>query len=328
MDAVGTSRVRSTAKARIFINYRSSDAGWAVHLDNVLSARFGSDRVFRASRSIQPGEDFIDRILSAVESSKVLVAVVGPGWLNATDRTGGRALDNERDWVRREIAHALRQRVQVLPLLVDNTPPLGPGDLPDDIAALARCQYVRMNYRAAQADTQRVGDELVKLIPELGHTASRRKERRLLAAISMTLTVILVTGIAAWFTRDRPNSASLSLLPTSPPALASPPATAEPTRTRTPWIAVRPAQGGPTDPFQIKGAGFSPRQRVALSISTDNTWLDMDPAHTNDFGELVADFNPRTGTGKGRLTVGAHFIATNANNDRQFHVTAKYTVVG
>jgi hypothetical protein len=299
-------------RARVFINYRSSDAGWAVHLDNALSARFGADRVFRASRSIQPGEDFIDRILSTVEASNVLMAVIGPGWLAATDKDGVRALDNGGDWVRREIAHAFRRRVQVLPLLVDNAPPLEPAGLPDDIAQIARCQYLRINHRAVQTDTQRVGDELVKLIPELAVPAKRRGRLWLFAALAMAVAVLLVAGAVAWSGRSRPDSVAGSV--------ATPRAT--PSHAKPPWIVARPSQGGPTAPFQVKGDGFAARQRITLSISTGNDWIDIGTITTNEFGEFLADLDTKV-----RLTAGVHIIATDSNNDPRFHATTKYTVV-
>jgi len=60
----------STAPDRVFINYRNEDEPFgAVLVDHELSVRFGEDRVFRASRSIRPGEDFATAILSAVRRS-------------------------------------------------------------------------------------------------------------------------------------------------------------------------------------------------------------------------------------------------------------------
>jgi TIR domain-containing protein len=153
--------------ARVFINYRSCDAGWAVHLDKALATRFGGEAVFRASRSIRPSEDYIDRILSAVGGAQLLVAVIGPTWVAAEDGNGDRALDRDADWVRREIAHALRSRIRVLPVLVDATRPLEASALPDDIGQLARCQYVRLSYRTAEADVRHLVDEIQKLVPDM-----------------------------------------------------------------------------------------------------------------------------------------------------------------
>jgi hypothetical protein len=127
----------------VFISYRTSDSAWAVLLDKELSHQFGADQVFRASRSIPPSADFSDRIVDSVRRSSVLLAVIGPGWSAATDRDGRRRLDNEQDWVRREIAEAFTHDIPVVPVLVNDAPRLDPADLPVPIARLARCQYRR-----------------------------------------------------------------------------------------------------------------------------------------------------------------------------------------
>jgi hypothetical protein len=311
---------RVGSRAKIFINYRGSDAGWAVYLDNVLSTRFGADRVFRASRSIQPSEDFIDRILSTVEASKVLVAVIGPGWLAATDRTGRRALDGEDDWVRREIAYAFDKQVPVLPLLVDDTAPLRPDDLPHDIAQLARCQYLRMSYRSAETDTGRLSAELVGLVPELG--TGRRTRRIVLAAVALAVVLAVVAAVSfagrSWNGRDGTD------------AKASSSATANPSGTRSegvraPWIDVRPDQGSPTAPFEVHGHAFPPRQRVTISVWNNDDWHDVASTSTNEFGQFFTTIDPsRTGAA---LTPGDHMVLTNVNNDPRYNLRDRYTVV-
>jgi len=295
-------------RAKVFINYRGADAGWAVHLDNVLSTRFGADRVFRASRSIQPSEDFIDRILSTVEASKVLVAVVGSGWLAATDRSGRRALDNADDWVRREIAYAFAKQVPVLPLLVDDAPPLQPDDLPHDIAQLARCQYLRMSYRSAETDTGRLRAELVRLVPEL--RARRWTRPATVVAVSLAAVLAVAAGTASYTSRSGGGSESNG--PTASPSVEA----------RAPWINLRPEQGSRTAPFQVHGYGFPPRQRVTISISDDGGWTEMGSTSTNEFGEFFTTVDP-----KGVLTPGEHVVSTNVNNDSRYNVKFRYLVL-
>lgn len=155
----------------VFINYRGDAAAWAVVLDQALSDRFGADRVFRAPRSIRPSEDFIDRILRSVRSSSVLLAVIGPAWL-AVDGNGRRRIDDESDWVRREIAEAIAAGIPVVPVLTDNAPPLDSADLPANIASLGRYQYLRLHHRNTAYDLGRIADELASLAPGLVQSAS------------------------------------------------------------------------------------------------------------------------------------------------------------
>ncbi|WP_322754048.1 toll/interleukin-1 receptor domain-containing protein [Frankia sp. Cas3] len=150
---------------RIFVNYRGTGSAWAVLLDRELSARFGPDNVFRASRSIRPSEDFADRILETVRRSSVLLAIIGPDWLDVRSPDGTRRIDDEKDWVRREIAEALAWNVAIIPVLVDDVPRPVAAELPPELARLARCQYLRLNHRNAEYDLARLIQELRSLLP-------------------------------------------------------------------------------------------------------------------------------------------------------------------
>jgi hypothetical protein len=187
------------AECTVFINYRTEDEPFGAALvDHELSARFGSDQVFRASKSIRPGDDFAQAIIAAVRHAAALLVIIGPRWLTATDDSGQRRLDLSDDWVRLEIAEALRHRVRVIPLLVNVDMPL-PGDLPPDITALARCQYLRLHHRNSRHDINRLADELFDLIPELSRPARRRSGRRRvtsLAGLVVTVSAVVIFAVA------------------------------------------------------------------------------------------------------------------------------------
>jgi hypothetical protein len=50
--------------------------------------------------SIEPGLDFVAVLNEQVSQCDLLLAVIGRGWLNATDANGARRLDNSDDFVR------------------------------------------------------------------------------------------------------------------------------------------------------------------------------------------------------------------------------------
>jgi tetratricopeptide (TPR) repeat protein len=144
----------------VFINYRSKDSGsYAALLYLDLSRRFGEDMVFLDSESIPAGADFAAQLLSRVRRCRVLLAVIGPRWLVATDGAG-RPIDKPADWVRRELAEALSAGVRVIPVLTDGASMPAEGDLPTDIAALGRCQYRWLRHREATADLERLHTDL------------------------------------------------------------------------------------------------------------------------------------------------------------------------
>jgi hypothetical protein len=154
--------------ASVFINYRTGDEETAAALiERDLSGRFGPEQIFRDSKSIRPGEDFEQAILMAVRGSDVLLAVIGRRWLTAPDGHGGRALDHESDWTRREICEAFACGVRVIPVLVGGVGRLRADTLPPALQQLARCQYLRLDHRNVDVGLDRLTTTLVDLVPRL-----------------------------------------------------------------------------------------------------------------------------------------------------------------
>lgn len=105
--------------AGIFISYRRADAeGWAGRLSDSLKVELGRVNIFRDIDDIPPGVEFDTYIAEAVGSCDVLIALIGPRWLNVTDKSGQRRLDDPNDFIRLEIATALKRNVRVIPALV------------------------------------------------------------------------------------------------------------------------------------------------------------------------------------------------------------------
>src|SRR5688572_31262890 len=98
----------------IFVSYRREDsAGHAGRLFDRLVEQFGRERIFMDIDTIEPGEDFVTVIENAVSSCDILIAVIGRNWLTAGGTGTGR-LDNPNDFVRIEIAAALRRDIRVI----------------------------------------------------------------------------------------------------------------------------------------------------------------------------------------------------------------------
>jgi hypothetical protein len=108
-------------------------------LSDQLTTHFGPQIVFIDTESIQPGEDFIEAIEDAVGSCKILLAVIGQQWLTYADERG-RRLDNPRDFVRLEIAAAIKRGIRIIPITAQGANMPREQDLPDEIAPLARRQ--------------------------------------------------------------------------------------------------------------------------------------------------------------------------------------------
>jgi hypothetical protein len=124
--------------AGVFISYRREDSpGHAGRLYDRLAAKYGRDTVFRDIDAIRPGANFVERIDAAIDSSSALIAVIGPEWLDAANASGGRRLDDPRDWVRVEIATALAKKALVIPVLVESATMPSEDELPDLLKPLA-----------------------------------------------------------------------------------------------------------------------------------------------------------------------------------------------
>ncbi|WP_158852039.1 toll/interleukin-1 receptor domain-containing protein [Saccharothrix deserti] len=153
----------------VFVSYRTGDVEFAAGaIATMLKERIGKNEVFYAPQSIELGSPFDADLLAEVRACPVLLAVVGPHWLTATRRSGGRKLDDPDDWVRREIAEGLRCGNRVIIVLLDGAVLPSARELPDEIAELAGRQYRRMSYRSVPQDIERLVVDLLEL-PEFAH---------------------------------------------------------------------------------------------------------------------------------------------------------------
>src|ERR1700733_15697509 len=96
---------RSAVLQTIFISYRRDDSeGEAGRLSDDLAQTFQEGSVFMDVNAIQPGRDFRKAIDESIHKCSVLLAVLGPGWLDSRDASGRRRLDDESDFLRLEVA--------------------------------------------------------------------------------------------------------------------------------------------------------------------------------------------------------------------------------
>ena len=138
----------------IFVSYRRQDsAGHAGRLFDRLVEHFGRDRIFMDIDTIEPGEDFVTVIENAVSSCDVLIAVIGRSWLSPN---GSGRLDRPTDFVRLEIATALRRDIRVIPVLVQRASLPKPQELPEDLVNLTRRNAVELTDLRWQTDVEQL----------------------------------------------------------------------------------------------------------------------------------------------------------------------------
>jgi hypothetical protein len=154
----------------IFINYRRSDAeGEAGRLFDELTKQLGSDAVFMDVAAIEPGRDFRKAIDQSVADCSVLLAVMGREWLSAQDVCGQRRLDDPNDFVRIELASALRRDIPVVPVLVRGAKMPLAEELSEDLRELAFRNAVELTHARWKYDVQVL---LTALRPYIGGPAA------------------------------------------------------------------------------------------------------------------------------------------------------------
>ncbi|MGC1298917.1 MAG: toll/interleukin-1 receptor domain-containing protein [Alloacidobacterium sp.] len=139
----------------IFVNYRRNDSeGEAGRLFDDLTAHFSHDCVFMDVAAIEPGRDFRKAIDQSVESCSVLLALIGRDWLDSKDALGQRRLDNANDFVRIELASALRRDIPVIPVLVRGAKMPLADQLPDDLKELHYRNAVELTHARWKSDVR------------------------------------------------------------------------------------------------------------------------------------------------------------------------------
>jgi hypothetical protein len=103
---------------------------------------------------LEPGKDFRKAIDESVASCSVLLAVIGLQWLDARDAMGRRRLDDANDFVRMELASALKRDIPVVPVLVRGAKMPHPDELPDDLKDLAYRNAVELTHPRWKSDIQ------------------------------------------------------------------------------------------------------------------------------------------------------------------------------
>lgn len=163
----------------VFISYRRDDtAPYAGRLRDRLTAVFGKDQIFRDVDRVAPGERFPVVIERAVGSCDAFIALIGNKWLTAEGENRARRLDDPRDYVRQEVATALRREdVLVIPVLVEGAAMPDPDDLPEELAPLAERNALVMSDIRWDDDINHLVEALQRVVRPPGKKRGAAKPR-------------------------------------------------------------------------------------------------------------------------------------------------------
>jgi hypothetical protein len=150
-------REEEATRPKIFINYRhEDDIALAGRIAERLENEFGTNQVFIDVDAIPYGADFVKAINAEVAKCDVLLALIGRNWLDMRDEAGHRRLDDPADFVRLEIAAALKRQIPIIPILVDGTK-IPPADrLPEELKGLERHNALDLRNASFREDMDRL----------------------------------------------------------------------------------------------------------------------------------------------------------------------------
>lgn len=116
----------------------------------------GPGKVFMDVVGIEPGVNFKAHIEEAIGACAVVIALIGADWLTITDSRGEPRLSNPRDFLRLELATALRTNKRVIPALVRGARMPNEDDLPEGIRALAELSAIELSDTRWEYDVSRL----------------------------------------------------------------------------------------------------------------------------------------------------------------------------
>jgi hypothetical protein len=193
----------------IFISYRRHDSSFfAAQLKGRLEQAFPGD-VFLDVSGIEGGADFVHTLRSAVQSAKVVLVVIGPGWATAGD--GRTRLGEPGDFVTEEVATALRAGITTLPVLIGGARMPLNNELPEALRALASRHALSVSHERFDSDAGHVVaalyrplgihppgrlERMLELLPSGARASQRTRDQMAWAALG--LAAISAIWVALW----------------------------------------------------------------------------------------------------------------------------------
>lgn len=165
--------------ATLFISYRRVDSQHAsLAIADRLRWAFGAENVFLDHGSIRTGKAWPKALADALREARVMVAVVGPNWLSATDEWGRRRIDDRGDWVRQELLTGLERlragELVLLPVFLDKAPALAREALDGKLADFAELQRLQLGAASWERDLE----ALIEQVARQGGLIRRQQDER------------------------------------------------------------------------------------------------------------------------------------------------------
>ncbi len=175
---------------KIFISYRRQDSGAnAIGIGQYLENEFGRKSVY-IDVDMQAGTKFPAVIERRLAECKVMLVLIGPDWLGSKDEHGNLRLQKSDDWVRLEIAYALKRDITVIPVLINGAQLPDRETLPDDIRGL-------LDHQAASISLAGFRHEMAGLARDI-RSIKTAKPWRLFGTLAAALILALIAAFIVY----------------------------------------------------------------------------------------------------------------------------------
>jgi hypothetical protein len=142
---------------RVFLSYRREDsAAYAGRIEDRPRRALGRNQLFMDVDNVPLGVNFAKLLQDEVAKCDVLLAMIGRNWLNARGDDGRRRLDNPDDFVRIEIATALRRNIPVIPILLDGATVPKAQELPEELKDLTVSNALDLRHASFHTDINKL----------------------------------------------------------------------------------------------------------------------------------------------------------------------------
>lgn len=196
----------------VSISYRREDIDLPI-LENIvayLESHLGNGQVFVDKHHIRGGDHFPDTIFGAFTESKLILVLIGRNW-TGTKPDGSRRISEQGDWVRTEVAMALklchRGEVAVLPVLLDGPFMPNKRDLPPSVRVIAELHapiIKTVGEGEPRSSIKRlVEEDILRLIKLLEEPPAPPSRAWLAFSLSSLVMGLVCSGFGVWFAVQR-----------------------------------------------------------------------------------------------------------------------------
>jgi hypothetical protein len=136
-----------------------------------LSEFHGREAIFKDVDSLRISSDFRVSLKKAIGECDVFLAVIGNKWMGPGKKS--RRIDEPGDFVRLEVEQALKEKIPIVPVLIDDTPMPLENELPTSLKPLTFLHATRIRGdpdfrfdfdRLATLLTEHVIDQLIEMM--------------------------------------------------------------------------------------------------------------------------------------------------------------------